>query len=120
MIIPCIDLMDGKVVQLVQGREKVLEGKSPDEMLDLFAAFPRFRSLISMPPWEEAPTFAILKHLASRASIRAGGGVRTVARAEELCVRAPTASLSAPLHSARPGPTLSFHMPCEAQLVRQI
>jgi len=40
MIVPCIDLMDGKVVQLVQGREKVLEGDSLDEMLRKFAAFP--------------------------------------------------------------------------------
>ena len=40
MIFPCIDLMDGKVVQLVQGREKALEGDAPEEMLRKFAAFP--------------------------------------------------------------------------------
>ena len=38
MIVPCIDLMDGKVVQLVQGREKALEADSPLEMLRRFAA----------------------------------------------------------------------------------
>ncbi len=43
MIIPCIDLMDGKVVQLVQGREKALEGDSPEEMLRKFAAFPEIQ-----------------------------------------------------------------------------
>ena len=43
MIFPCIDLMDGKVVQLVQGREKALEGDSPDEMLRKFAAFPEIQ-----------------------------------------------------------------------------
>ena len=43
MIIPCIDLMDGKVVQLVQGREKALEGDSPEEMLRRFAAFPQIQ-----------------------------------------------------------------------------
>ena len=40
MIIPCIDLMDGVVVQLVQGREKALEGDTPEAMLRKFAGFP--------------------------------------------------------------------------------
>ena len=43
MIVPCIDLMDGKVVQLVQGKEKALEGGSPEEMLERFPIFLRFR-----------------------------------------------------------------------------
>ena len=43
MIFPCIDLMDGKVVQLVQGRDKALEGDAPLEMLRRFAAFPEIQ-----------------------------------------------------------------------------
>ena len=45
MIIPCIDLMDGKVVQLVQGREKALEGGTVEEMLRRFAAFPEIQAI---------------------------------------------------------------------------
>jgi len=43
VIIPCIDLMGDKVVQLVQGREKALEGGTPLEMLQRFAAFPQIQ-----------------------------------------------------------------------------
>ena len=42
MILPCIDLMDGRVVQLVQGREKALDGPAPEEMLRRFAPFAGF------------------------------------------------------------------------------
>ncbi len=84
MIIPCIDLMDGKVVQLEQGRKKVLEGKSPDEMLELFAGFPQIQVIDLDAAMGKGSNHAALQHLATRATIRAGGGVRTVARAEEL------------------------------------
>ena len=84
MIIPCIDLMDGKVVQLVQGREKVLEGRPPDEMLALFAGFPQIQVIDLDAALGRGSNHAILRHLAAHASIRAGGGVRTVERAEEL------------------------------------
>ena len=43
MIIPCIDLMGGKVVQLVQGREKALEADAPLAMLEKFSAFPEIQ-----------------------------------------------------------------------------
>jgi phosphoribosylformimino-5-aminoimidazole carboxamide ribotide isomerase len=84
LIIPCIDLMGGVVVQLVQGREKVLEGKSPDEMLELFARFPQIQVIDLDAAMGKGSNSGILEHLARRATIRAGGGVRTVERAREL------------------------------------
>lgn len=84
MIIPCIDLMDGKVVQLRQGREKVLEGKSPDEMLALFAGFPWIQVIDLDAALGKGSNEGIVRHLAQQANIRAGGGVRTVERAMEL------------------------------------
>jgi phosphoribosylformimino-5-aminoimidazole carboxamide ribotide isomerase len=84
MIIPCIDLMDGKVVQLVQGREKVLEGKSLDEMLEMFAGFPQIQVIDLDAALGRGSNGDLVAYLARHASIRAGGGVRTVERAREL------------------------------------
>ena len=84
MIIPCIDLMDGKVVQLRQGKEKVLEGKSPDEMLELFAGFPHIQVIDLDAAMGRGANSEIMQHLAARSQIRAGGGVRSVERARQL------------------------------------
>ncbi len=83
-IVPCIDLMDGKVVQLVQGREKALEGDSPDEMLRRFAAFPQIQVIDLDAAMGRGANDELVEMLASKAIIRAGGGVRTVGRAETL------------------------------------
>jgi phosphoribosylformimino-5-aminoimidazole carboxamide ribotide isomerase len=84
MIIPCIDLMDGKVVQLVQGREKALEGDSPDEMLRKFAAFPEIQVIDLDAAIGRGSNGELVRLLASKAVTRVGGGVRSVDRAREL------------------------------------
>ena len=84
MIVPCIDLMDGKVVQLVQGREKALEADSPSEMLRKFAAFPQLQVIDLDAAMGRGANDDLVEMLASKALIRAGGGVRTVARAQTL------------------------------------
>jgi phosphoribosylformimino-5-aminoimidazole carboxamide ribotide isomerase len=84
VIIPCIDLMDGKVVQLVQGREKALEGDSPLVMLEKFAAFPQIQVIDLDAAMSKGSNDEIVELLASRAVTRVGGGVRTAERARKL------------------------------------
>jgi phosphoribosylformimino-5-aminoimidazole carboxamide ribotide isomerase len=84
MIIPCIDLMDGKVVQLVQGREKALEGGTPEEMLRTFQAFPEIQVIDLDAAMERGSNDTLVEFLAERAAIRAGGGVRSSQRASTL------------------------------------
>jgi phosphoribosylformimino-5-aminoimidazole carboxamide ribotide isomerase len=84
MIIPCIDLMGGKVVQLVQGREKALEGDSPEKMLERFSAFRQIQVIDLDAAIGSGTNDALVKMLASKAVTRVGGGVRTVERAQTL------------------------------------
>ena len=84
MIIPCIDLMDGKVVQLVQGRDKALEGETPETMLQRFAAFPVVQVIDLDQAIGQGSNLPIVRRVASRARTWVGGGVRTVQRAGEL------------------------------------
>lgn len=84
MILPCIDLMDGKVVQLVQGREKALEGDAPLAMLEKFVAFPEIQVIDLDAAIGHGSNDALVELLASRAKCRVGGGVRSAERARAL------------------------------------
>jgi phosphoribosylformimino-5-aminoimidazole carboxamide ribotide isomerase len=76
--------MDGKVVQLVQGRDKALEGDAPLEMLRKFAAFPEIQVIDLDAAMGKGENSALVEMLASRAICRVGGGVRTPDRARRL------------------------------------
>lgn len=84
IVVPCIDIQSGKVVQLIQGKTKALEGPDPIEMLEKFAGFEEIQVIdldAAMGVGDNAP---IIEMLASRAKCRVGGGVRTALRAQKL------------------------------------
>jgi len=84
IVVPCIDIQDGKVVQLVQGRTKALEGPDPLEMLERFAGFDEIQVIDLDAAMGKGDNASIIEMLASRAKCRVGGGVRTPKRAAQL------------------------------------
>jgi len=84
MIIPCIDLMEGKVVQLVQGREKALEAEAPLVMLEKFKSFPEIQVIDLDAAMGRGANDDLVRLVTSHASARVGGGVRSVDRARTL------------------------------------
>lgn len=84
MIIPCIDLMDGKVVQLIQGKEKALEGEAPEVMLKRFSEFPVIQIIDLDQALGRGSNLDTVRGLASATRTRVGGGVRSVERARDL------------------------------------
>jgi phosphoribosylformimino-5-aminoimidazole carboxamide ribotide isomerase len=76
--------MDGKVVQLVQGRDKALEGDAPLAMLEKFAAFPEIQVIDLDAAMGRGENSALVELLAGRAKCRVGGGVRNANRARKL------------------------------------
>ena len=86
MIVPCIDLMHGKAVQLVRGREKKLDA-DPMEMLRQFRGFPVIHVIdldAAMGQGTPGINDKIVARLCRKRPCRVGGGVRTVERVREL------------------------------------
>jgi len=83
MLIPCIDLMDGKAVQLVRGRRKALEA-DPLEMLRKFRGFPVIQVIDLDAALSQGDNSRLIAKLCRKAACRVGGGVRTVERVREL------------------------------------
>jgi phosphoribosylformimino-5-aminoimidazole carboxamide ribonucleotide (ProFAR) isomerase len=78
MIIPCIDLMGGKVVQLVQGKEKALELPDPIVVLEKFSSFPEIQVIDLDAALGRAPQVECVRGLCRRKPCRVGGGIRSL------------------------------------------
>jgi phosphoribosylformimino-5-aminoimidazole carboxamide ribotide isomerase len=84
MLIPSIDLMAGKIVQLVQGERKALEFENFEEWIARFSAF----SLVQLIDLDAAigtgNNRTLIHEFAKRLPCQVGGGLRSVRDAEEM------------------------------------
>jgi phosphoribosylformimino-5-aminoimidazole carboxamide ribotide isomerase len=84
MLIPSIDLMGGKVVQLVQGDKKALEFDNLDYWIDRFSKYPLVQ-VIDLDAARGAGNNAqLVNQIVRRLNCQVGGGIRSLAKAREI------------------------------------
>ena len=76
MIVPSIDVMDDRAVQLRQGRELVLDGGDPLERLDQFAVAGEVAVVDLDAALGRGSNAALIRTMVRRAPCRVGGGIR--------------------------------------------
>jgi phosphoribosylformimino-5-aminoimidazole carboxamide ribotide isomerase len=86
MIIPCIDLQDGKAVQLVQGRRRVLAVDDILGLLQRFQSYPILHVIDLDAAMRKGSNGRWIKKLtrAGKMKVRVGGGVRTARMAQKI------------------------------------
>jgi phosphoribosylformimino-5-aminoimidazole carboxamide ribotide isomerase len=84
MLIPSIDLMGGKIVQLVQGEKKKLEFDNFDYWIERFSKYPVVQLIDLDAAIGTGDNRALVKQIAGRLPCQVGGGIRDVKTALEL------------------------------------
>jgi phosphoribosylformimino-5-aminoimidazole carboxamide ribotide isomerase len=86
MLIPCIDLQDGKAVQLVRGRRRVLAVDDVLGLLERFGAYPILHVIDLDAALGKGDNGRWVRLICRRAKqkVRVGGGIRTIRRAQTI------------------------------------
>jgi phosphoribosyl-ATP pyrophosphohydrolase/phosphoribosyl-AMP cyclohydrolase len=84
MVVASIDLQNGKVVQLKQGRELVLQRDNAEELAREFDRYGEVAVIDIDAAMGKGNNLDILKPLLRRAECRVGGGIKTAEQAKEL------------------------------------
>ncbi len=82
MLIPSIDLMGGKIVQLVQGKRKALEFDDFDAWVKRFSKYPLVQLIDLDAAVGTGNNVELVREMARRLPCQVGGGIRSVAAAE--------------------------------------
>jgi phosphoribosylformimino-5-aminoimidazole carboxamide ribotide isomerase len=84
MLIPSIDLMGGKIVQLVQGEKKALEFDDFNYWIERFAKYPLVQLIDLDAAMGSGSNHQLIAAICKRLPCQTGGGIRSLERAREL------------------------------------
>jgi len=84
MLIPSIDLMSGKIVQLVQGKKKALEFDNPEPWITRFEKYPLVQLIDLDAAIGTGNNAALVRAIAHRLPCQVGGGIRSIEAAQRL------------------------------------
>jgi len=84
MLIPSIDLMGGKIVQLVQGEKKALEFDNFDYWIERFSKYPLVQVIDLDAARGTGNNRTIVNQIVRRLNCQFGGGIRSLETAREI------------------------------------
>ena len=84
MLIPAIDLKDGAVVQLVQGERLAIRDDDVFRWVKRFERFPKVQVIDLDAAMGKGDNLNIVRTIAGSLTCRVGGGIRSVARAQDI------------------------------------
>ena len=84
MLIPSIDLMGGRIVQLVQGEKLQLSFDDFEYWIEKFSQFPVVQLIDLDAAMRQGDNSALVAQIARRLPCQVGGGIRSIVRAREV------------------------------------
>jgi len=84
VLIPSIDLMGGKIVQLIQGKKKALEFDNFEEWIVRFLKYPLVQLIDLDAAMRQGDNSALVAQISKRLPCQAGGGIHSIQRARQV------------------------------------
>jgi phosphoribosylformimino-5-aminoimidazole carboxamide ribotide isomerase len=115
MLIPSIDLMGGKIVQLVQGQKKALEFENFGEWVDRFSRYPLVQLIDLDAAMGTGSNRKLVAEFCGKLPCQVGGGIRTAADAQAVLacgakkIIAGSSLLKTPAPSPADGPGAAIY-----------